>query len=158
MTRLKERPPEARPQHANQEGYGRASAWTMGTMGVFQELHANRGICPRGRESKVTHSWKEKREKEQGTRRKTRGAHHQAEKRAHKDAHRVQHMLLHACGKMSRRGWPQGGSQRAFKGAADAERKTREQGLLAHGQWLPCVRCVTCMRAGAAGETRWRTR
>ena len=44
------------------------------------------------------------------------------------------------------------------RGCCDAERKTREQGLLAHGQWLPCVRCVTCMRAGAAGETRWRTR
>ena len=96
--------------------------------------------------------------KEQGTRRKTRGAHHQAEKRAHKDAHRVQHMLLHACGKMSHEGgglWidPREPSKRLLM-----QRKTREQGLLAHGQWLPCVRCVTCMRAGAAGETRWRTR
>ena len=73
MTRLKERPPGARPQHASQEGYGRAIAWALGPMGVFQELHANRGICQRGRENKVTHSWKEKRKEEQGTRRKTRG-------------------------------------------------------------------------------------
>ena len=101
MTRLKERPPGARPQHASQEGYGRAIAWALGPMGVFQELHANRGICQRGRENKVTHSWKEKRKKEQGARKKSRGAHHQGEKRAHKDARRVQHMLLHACGKMS---------------------------------------------------------